>query len=70
MLAESKADPKLTRIPVAIVTGSDDEGKILKAYNLAVACYITKPIDVTKIMIAVCSLPHFQVSVMTNAPSF
>ena len=61
VLAELKADPPLARIPVAIVTGNDEEGEILKAYNLGVACYITKPIDVTKLMTAVCSIPHFQV---------
>ena len=38
--------------PVAIVTGSEGEGEILKAYNLGVDCYITKPIDVAKISAA------------------
>ena len=69
VLAELKADPELAKIPVAIVTGHDSEGEILKAYNLGVDCYITKPIDVTKLMIAVCSIPHFRVTVMvTDAP--
>ncbi len=68
VLADLRTDPALARIPVAIVTGSEEEGEILKAYNLGVACYITKPIDVTKLMIAVCSIPHFQVSIMTSAP--
>ena len=69
VLAEVKSDPKLASIPVAIVTGNDDEGEILKAYNLGVDCYITKPIDVTKLMIAVCSIPHFQVAVVTTGPA-
>lgn len=69
VLAEVKSDPKLASIPVAIVTGNEDEGEILKAYNLGVDCYITKPIDVTKLMIAVCSIPHFQVAVVTTAPA-
>ena len=68
VLAEIKSDPALADIPVAIVTGNDEEGLILKAYNLGVACYITKPIDVNKLMIAVCSIPHFQVIVATTAP--
>ena len=66
LLADLKADPALSAIPVAIVTGTVEEGEILEAYNLGVACYVTKPIDVTKLMIAVCSIPHFQVTVMTN----
>ena len=69
VLADLKADPELTTIPVAIVTGTVEEGEILEAYNLGVACYVTKPIDVTKLMIAVCSIPHFQVTVMTSEAS-
>jgi len=69
VLAELKSDPSLVAIPVAIVTGTESEGEILKAYNLGVDCYITKPIDVTKLMIAVCSIPHFQVAVVTTAPA-
>ena len=69
LLAELKSDPALAGIPVAIVTGHEGEGEILKAYNLGVDCYITKPIDVTKLMIAVCSIPHFQVAVVTTAPT-
>ena len=69
LLAELKGDPVLSKIPVAIVTGHDSECEILKAYNLGVDCYITKPIDVTKLMIAVCSISHFQVTVVTTAPA-
>jgi len=69
VLAELKGDPALAGIPVAIVTGTDEEGEILKAYNLGVACYITKPIDVRKLMIAVCSVPHFQVTIVTAGPT-
>jgi CheY-like chemotaxis protein len=67
VLADLKSEPALVNIPVAIVTGNDVEGEILKAYNLDVACYITKPIDVAKLMTAVCSIPHFQVTIMTTS---
>ncbi len=69
VLAELKADPDLARIPVAIVTGNREEGEILKAYNLGVACYIAKPIDVTKLMMAVRSIPQFQLNIVTTAPA-
>lgn len=69
VLAELKADPILARIPVVIVTGSEDEGRILKAYNLGVDCYITKPIDVTKFMKVASSIPHFHVTVVTALPA-
>lgn len=70
VLADLKADPELADVAVAIVTGNNAEGEILKAYNLGVACYITKPIDVSKLMIAVCSIPHFQVTVVTTRPAW
>lgn len=66
LLAEIKADPRLARLPVVIVTGSEVEGEILKAYNLEVSCYITKPINVTQLMKAVRSIPHFKVTVVTD----
>jgi two-component system response regulator len=69
VLAELKADPRFAQIPVAIVTVSEGEGEILKAYNLGVDCYITKPIDVTKFMKVARSIPHFQVTVVTTSPA-
>jgi CheY-like chemotaxis protein len=67
VLAELKADPRFAHIPVVIVTGSDSEGEILKAYNLGVDCYITKPIDVTKFMKVARSIPDFFVTVVTTS---
>lgn len=69
VLADLKGSPEFAEIPVAIVTGTHEEGEILKAYNLGVDCYLTKPIDIGKLMIAVCSIPHFQVTIMTNEPA-
>jgi CheY-like chemotaxis protein len=69
VLAELKADARLADIPVAIVTGTAFEGEILKAYNLDVTCYISKPIDVPQFMKAVRSIPHFQVAVVTTRPA-
>lgn len=46
VLAEVKSDPDLKRIPVVVLTTSDSEQDILKAYNLNANCYITKPVDI------------------------
>lgn len=43
VLAEIKADPVLKRIPVAVVSGSCDEGDIRESYNRHANCYIVKP---------------------------
>ena len=45
VLKEIREDPELTDIPVVILTTSEDEEDILKAYLLHANCYITKPID-------------------------
>ena len=45
VLKEIKEDPKLTDIPVVILTTSEDEEDILKAYQLHANCYISKPVD-------------------------
>jgi len=66
VLAELKADPQLSEIPVVIVTGSPFEGEVLKAYNLDVDCYITKPIDLAQFMKVVRSIPDFQITIMTG----
>src|SRR5438477_12317029 len=44
VLAEIKRDPDLRRIPVVIMTSSDDEKDILQAYDRHANCYIHKPI--------------------------
>ena len=69
VLAELKADPRLAEIPVVIVTGTAFEGEILKAYNLDVSCYITKPIDIPQFMKVVRSISRFQIAVVTVTPS-
>jgi two-component system, chemotaxis family, response regulator Rcp1 len=45
VLEEIRKDPNLTDIPVVVLTTSDDEGDILKAYQLHANCYISKPVD-------------------------
>ena len=45
VLANIKADPRLKRIPVIVLTTSDDERDILKSYDLHANAYVTKPVD-------------------------
>jgi CheY-like chemotaxis protein len=45
VLREIKQDPNLVEIPVVVLTTSEDEGDILKAYKLHANCYISKPVD-------------------------
>jgi CheY-like chemotaxis protein len=45
VLKQIKQDPNLTKIPVVILTTSEDEGDICRAYKLHANCYISKPVD-------------------------
>ena len=45
VLEEMKTDPLLKKIPVVILTTSDDETDINKAYALGANCFVTKPVD-------------------------
>jgi CheY-like chemotaxis protein len=43
-LAEMKADPTLRRIPVVVLTTSDDREEVTTAYDLGANAFITKPV--------------------------
>jgi CheY-like chemotaxis protein len=45
VLAEIKADPNFRRIPVVVMTSSQAEEDIGKAYDLHANCYVRKPVD-------------------------
>ena len=64
VLAEIKADPKLKQISVIILTASPAEENILKAYNLNVNCYLTKPVDLDAFIEAVRTIDDFWISVV------
>ncbi|ANQ49708.2 response regulator [Flammeovirga sp. MY04] len=44
-ICEIKKDPTLKKIPIVVLTTSNDEDDILKTYNLGVSSYITKPVQ-------------------------
>lgn len=46
VLEEVKGDVVLRKIPVIVLTTSDDEVDVNKAYGLHANCYLTKPVDV------------------------
>ena len=45
VLKEIKADESLKRIPIIVLTTSDADHDITKAYSLHANCYILKPVD-------------------------
>ncbi len=59
VLAEIKEDPQLRRIPVIMMTASDNEKDVLTAYDRHANCYVKKPIDVDEFLEAVRSIEDF-----------
>jgi CheY-like chemotaxis protein len=64
VLAEIKNDPNLRRIPVVIMTSSDDEKDIVAAYDRHVNAYVTKPVDLDQFIRVVKSIEHFWFSIV------
>jgi chemotaxis family two-component system response regulator Rcp1 len=64
VLAEVKSDPNLLRIPVVIMTSSDDERDIHRAYDHHVNCYVTKPVDLDQFVGVVKSIESFWFSIV------
>jgi chemotaxis family two-component system response regulator Rcp1 len=64
VLAEIKGDDSLRRIPVVILTSSEAEVDMLKAYDLHANCYITKPVDLDKFFTVIQSIEGFWLTVV------
>jgi response regulator RpfG family c-di-GMP phosphodiesterase len=64
VLEQVKADPELKRIPVVIMTSSDDDREIIRAYEHHANCFVTKPIDMDKFMEVVRSIEDFWLTVV------
>jgi CheY-like chemotaxis protein len=64
VLAEMKADEKLKRIPVVVLTISQAEEDVFKSYNLHANAYVTKPVDLKQFMLAVKAIEGFWLSVV------
>jgi len=64
VLAHIKEDPDLKRIPVVIMTTSDQERDVMKAYNLHANCFVNKPVDVREFIAVVRSIEDFWLTVV------
>jgi two-component system, chemotaxis family, response regulator Rcp1 len=69
VLAEIKADPHLRRVPVVVLTTSQDEQDIFQAYDTHANCYITKPVDLKQFLSVVESIDTFWLSIVKLPPN-
>ena len=64
VLAHIKADETLKRIPVVVLTTSEDEQDVLRSYNLHANCYVTKPVDLDRFIKVVRSIEDFWLGIV------
>lgn len=69
VLEEIKKDSRLRRIPVVMLTTSEDEQDVLKSYDLQAACFITKPVNFERFQEIVRQLKQFWFTVVTLPPN-
>lgn len=69
VLAQVKSDPELRTIPIVILTSSQAEKDIVKAYELSVNCYVSKPVDLDQFVTVVKSIEDFWFSIVRLPPT-
>ncbi len=69
VLSDIKEDPDLKRIPVVVLTTSDDEHDILASYNLHANAYVTKPLDLEQFLNIVRQIEGFWLTVVRLPPN-
>jgi CheY-like chemotaxis protein len=63
VLAEMKADSDLMLIPVVVLTSSDAEDDIRRAYEHHANSYVTKPVDLDEMVKAIQGIEFFWMSI-------
>lgn len=64
VLAIVKQDPDLRRIPVVVLTTSNSEGDVLRAYELHANCYLTKPVQMDEFLHKIQAIEDFWLSIV------
>ena len=64
VLEELKGDPTLRQIPVVVLTTSDAEQDIWRAYKLHANCYLTKPIQMDDFLRKIRCVENFWLTVV------
>jgi CheY-like chemotaxis protein len=69
VLAAIKRDDDLKHIPVIILTTSNDDKDVLRAYDLHANCFITKPVDLDRFLEVVRSIETFWLTIVRLPPN-
>jgi CheY-like chemotaxis protein len=68
VLAEIKRDPELSTIPVVVLTTSEAEDDVLRAYQHHANAYITKPVDFERFREIVHQIDDFFIGIVRLPP--
>jgi two-component system response regulator len=69
VLRRLRADPKTQRLPVVVLTSSNEDRDLVETYNLGTNAYVRKPVDFTDFVEAVRALHLFWMIVNEVSPS-
>ncbi len=69
VLARIKSDDSLKIIPVVVLTTSQAEEDVLRAYRLSANCYVTKPVDLHQFNRIVQAVEEFWLTIVRLPPS-
>ena len=59
VLAAMRAEERLRRVPVAVLTTSSAEADVARTYDLGANCFLTKPVDIDQFVHVVQSIDDF-----------
>jgi CheY-like chemotaxis protein len=69
VLTQIKSDERLKSIPVVVLTTSEDEQDIARAYSQHANCYITKPVDLEQFLRVIQSIENFWLTLVRLPPN-
>jgi len=67
-LQEIKADPRLRRIPVVVLTTSKSEEDLVRSYDLGASSYITKPVTFEGLVAVMKGLGQYWIEIVELPP--
>jgi CheY-like chemotaxis protein len=68
LIVEIKSDPRLKRIPILVLTSSQSEQDVNRAYESRANCYVVKPVEMDKFFSVVKAIEEFWLGVVTLPP--
>jgi two-component system, chemotaxis family, response regulator Rcp1 len=68
LILEIKSDPRLKRIPILVLTSSQSEQDVDRAYESRANCYVVKPVDIDRFFSVVKAIEEFWLGVVAPPP--